>query len=63
MAFRAASVRAGGGNRTVAEHTFTSGVPDPGGESIHIDLYAFGKARIPMQNPAEVIIESFTYAP
>jgi len=61
--FRAASFRAGGGNRTVAEHTFTSGVPDPGGESIHIDLYDFGKGRIPMQNPAEVIIESFTYAP
>lgn len=61
--FRAASVRAGGSKRLVAEHSFTSGVPDPGGESIHIDLYAFGKARNPMQNPAEVIIESFTYAP
>ena len=61
--FRAAPAHAGASTGRLAEHTFTSGVPTPGGESIHIDLYAFGKARVPMQNPAEVVIESFTYTP
>jgi hypothetical protein len=63
VSFRAAPVQAGVSTHPVAEHTFTSGVPNPGGESIHIELYAFGKGRIPMQNPAEVVIESFTYTP
>jgi hypothetical protein len=62
-AFRAVRGRAGGKSTAVAEHSFASGVPSPGGGKIHIDLYAFGKAPVPMKNPAEVIVESFTYAP
>lgn len=46
-----------------ASHHFKSGVPDPGGEFVHINLYAFGKARVPMKDPTEVVIESFTYSP
>jgi hypothetical protein len=62
-AFHAVRGRMGERSPAVADHTFSSGVPNPGGAKIHIDLYAFGKAHIPMKNPAEVIVESFTYAP
>jgi hypothetical protein len=51
------------GVRPFASHRFDSGVPDPGGESVRISLHAFGKARIPMKDPTEVIIESFSYSP
>jgi hypothetical protein len=47
----------------VAEHVFTSGVPAPGGESIHLDLYIFGNEKDPLQKPAEVVIEKFEYLP
>lgn len=53
----------GGGSRVLSEHVFTSGVPSPGGESIQINLYAFGNTRIPMQNGSEVVIEKFEYLP
>ena len=49
--------------RVVAEHAFTSGVPTPGGEAIHMNLYAFGRSRIPQERGVEVIIEKFTYLP
>ena len=51
------------GVRRLAAHRFDSGIPNPGGESIRINLYAFGKAHIPMKGPAEVVIEKFTYSP
>lgn len=47
----------------VASHRFDSGIPNPGDESVRINLYAFGKARIPMNGPTEVIVERFTYSP
>ncbi|MBZ5605207.1 MAG: glycoside hydrolase family 16 protein [Acidobacteriia bacterium] len=51
------------GSRTVAEHAFTSGIPTPGGEAVHINLYVYGKARTPQQHGAEVVIEKFEYLP
>jgi hypothetical protein len=63
VSFRGVSVLAAGKTQPVAEHTFTSGVPRPGEESIHINLYAFGQAKTPMRSATEVIIERFTYAP
>jgi hypothetical protein len=48
---------------TVSEQIFTSGVPSPGGESIHINLYAFGNTRIPMKDGSEVVVEKFAYFP
>ena len=48
---------------TVADHVFTSGVPTPGGESIHLDLFIFGNAKDPLQKDAEVVIEKFEYLP
>lgn len=47
----------------VASHRFSSGIPDPGDASIRINLYAFGKAKVPLQTPVEVIIERFLYSP
>ena len=64
VAFR--SVRGGanaGGSPVVAEHVFNSGVPSPGGESVHLNLYIFGSAESPLQNEAEVVIEKFQYLP
>lgn len=54
---------AGSGPRAVAEHVFTSGVPSPGGESVHLSLYVFGSTKNSLQNEAEVIIEKFEYLP
>ena len=47
----------------IAEHTFTTGVPAPGGELIHLDLYIFGNEENPLQNDVEVVIEKFEYLP
>ncbi len=51
------------GSRPISRHDFTSGVPSPGGESIHINLYAFDNPKNPLQNDAEVVIEKFEYLP
>jgi len=51
------------GSRTVADHVFTSGVPAPGGELIHINLYIFGSAARPLRNQNEAVIEKFEYLP
>jgi hypothetical protein len=47
----------------VGEHVFTSGVPPPGNESIHMNLYVFGNTSNPLRHGAEVIIEKFEYLP
>lgn len=51
------------GGAAIAEHTFTSGVPTPGGERVHLNLYTFGKSRTEQQNGIEVVIEKFEYLP
>ena len=51
------------GSDVVNEHTFTSGVPSPGAESIHLDLYLFGNEKNPLQKDSEVVIEKFQYLP
>jgi hypothetical protein len=50
-------------SRTIAEHVFTSGVPSPGNEAIHMNLYVFGNKRNPLQRGTEVVIEKFEYLP
>jgi hypothetical protein len=47
----------------VSEHTFTSGVPSPGNERIHMIHYVFGNKRNPMQHESEVVIEKFEFLP
>jgi hypothetical protein len=49
--------------RKVGEHVFTSGVPSPGDERVHLNLYTYGKSRQPLQRETEVVIEKFTYLP
>jgi len=50
-------------SEVVAEHLFTSGIPSPGSERVHINLYIYGKSRTPQQHGAEVVIETFEYLP
>ncbi|HEY6806428.1 MAG TPA: glycoside hydrolase family 16 protein [Pyrinomonadaceae bacterium] len=45
----------------IAEHVFSSGVPAPGNESIHLNLYIFGNNTL--RSDAEVVIEKFEYLP
>jgi len=51
------------GSKTISEHVFSSGVPKPAAEKVHIDLYHFHHARNVEQHPAEVVIEKFEYFP
>jgi hypothetical protein len=47
----------------VAEHSFTSGVAQPGNETVRMNLYVFGPPRSDLQLPAEVVVESFEFLP
>jgi len=53
----------GGGPAVVAGHAFTSGIPSPGGERVHINLYIYGKSRTPQKSGVEVVIEKFAHLP
>jgi hypothetical protein len=59
------TVRSGGAGhgQTIAEHTFTSGVPLPGGEAVHLNLYVFANKNSPLRHEVEVVIEKFEYLP
>ncbi len=58
---RAASLEMG--SDVVAEHVFTSGVPSPGNERIHMNLYVFNNQSNPLRHGSEVIIEKFEFLP
>lgn len=47
----------------VADHVFTSGVPSPGNERIHMSMYVFDGGRNPLQNEFEVMVEKFEFRP
>jgi hypothetical protein len=49
--------------RTIAAHTFSSGVAEPAGEEIHLNLYNFDDRRTHLRSGVEVIIEKFEYLP
>jgi hypothetical protein len=51
------------GARAVAEHVFTSGVPSHGIESVRMNAYVFGSAKVPLEHATEVVIEKFEYLP
>lgn len=48
---------------TTASHRFTSGVPDAGAESVHMQFCVYGKSRVPQQSDTEVIIRKFEFLP
>ena len=54
---------AGGKTGLVAEHEFTSGVPSHGVESARMNLYIARRAKSPLKNGAEVVVEKFEYLP
>jgi hypothetical protein len=60
--FRAARGSAPG-TPAINQHIFTSGIPQPTGQTVHIDLYNFHHAGSSLQQPAEVVIEKFEYLP
>jgi hypothetical protein len=50
-------------NRVVAEHGFTSGIPTPESETIHLNLYIFGYGKQTLQKETEIIVEKFEFLP
>jgi hypothetical protein len=53
----------GGKSRQVAGQIFSTGVPAPGGESVHLTLFVYGNTKSPLQKNTEVVIEKFEYFP
>jgi len=53
----------GPGARELAHHVFTSGIPVPGSETVHIDFYDFLHSQNARTGPSEVVIEKFEYLP
>ena len=53
----------GSGFKSISEHVFTSGIPTPAAETVHIELYEFHHSKNISQRPAEVVIEKFEYLP
>jgi hypothetical protein len=49
--------------KTVNARVFTSDVPTPAGEKVHIGLYDFHHFKNLEQRPVEVVIEKFEYLP
>jgi hypothetical protein len=47
----------------VARHEFTSGIPTPGAERVHMNLYFFRFSPLPPRAAVEVVIERFQYLP
>jgi hypothetical protein len=50
-------------NAPISQHVFTSSVPTPASENVHINLYDFRHSRDPVTQPSEVVIEKFEYLP
>lgn len=61
--FRAVQGAGEGRARIVAEHVFTSGVPSPAAETVHMSLYPYGKSRTSQQHGTEVVMEKFEFLP
>jgi hypothetical protein len=48
---------------TVSEHIFTSGVPTPAKETVHMGLYSYRHSQSTSHQPVEVVIEKFEFLP
>jgi hypothetical protein len=53
----------GSSSAPISRHVFTSGIPSPADEAVHINLYDFRHSKNPVQQPSEVVIEKFEYLP
>ena len=49
--------------KPLSDHVFTSGIPTPAHETVHIDLYDFHHLESSSQQPAEAVIEKFEFLP
>jgi hypothetical protein len=58
-----AGSRGATGSRVINQHTFTSGIPAAGEDSVRMNLYIFGKGEIPLTKETEVVVEKFEYFP
>ena len=63
VAFQTVRGSASGAKPVVAGHVFTSGVPSPGTETIHMNLFVFDNSRAGLQHGVEVVVEKFEYLP
>jgi hypothetical protein len=63
VTFRTVRRSSGSAEAPVFESAFTSGVPMPGSESVHVDLYVYGRGKVPLAKESEVVIEKFEYLP
>jgi len=50
-------------SKSISQHVFSSGVPTPAAETVHIELYEFHHPMSSSQHPIEVVIEKFEYLP
>jgi hypothetical protein len=50
-------------SHVIAQHVFTSGVPSPGNERIHMNVYVYGNQRHPLQNEFEAVVDQFEFLP
>jgi hypothetical protein len=53
----------GPGAAPVSQHIFTSGIPTPDKETVHMGLYSYRDAKRSSQQPVEVVIEKFEFLP
>ncbi|MBC7926869.1 MAG: glycoside hydrolase family 16 protein [Bryobacteraceae bacterium] len=63
VSFQTVRGASGSGTQLVDEHAFTSGIPSPKNESVHMNLYVFDNERNPLREKCEVVIENFEYLP
>ncbi|HTV00146.1 MAG TPA: hypothetical protein VMF13_06395 [Luteitalea sp.] len=63
VVFRTTRPGAVDGGPPLATHSFTTGVPMPGGERVRIHLYPFAYSTTPVAAPVEVVVEKFQHLP
>jgi hypothetical protein len=63
VSFKTVAGERGTANPVIGQHIFTSGIPAPANENVHMNLYDFRHSKHPVQQPSEVVIEKFEYLP
>ncbi len=57
------AMRGGPDGPVASTHVFTSGVPEPGAETVRLNLYVYRFGRTTLQAGSEVVVEKFDYLP
>ncbi len=57
------TLRGGPDGAVAATHAFTSGVPQPGAETVRLNLYVYRFGRTTLRAESEVVVEKFDYLP